>query len=105
MEYNMNIKIQTRWGVMNINPEEIYEINVKINPWDNVWRIEFIMEQTYTPLYADMASSTEIANVIRKVSIAMDHIRQYKYRDQHGVMQINEPRRLALMNSVPTGEE
>ena len=95
----MKIKIKTKWGQLTVDPGEIYEVNAQINPWDNVYRLEFVMEGRRDRLYADLESSMDIAILIKKIAMEMDFIRKYKYKDRNGIMQIDEPRRLhALRN-------
>jgi hypothetical protein len=90
----MKIKVVTKWGQMTIDPGQIYEVNAQINPWDNVYRVEFILDGKRDRMYADLQSAAELATLIKKVSMEMDFIREYKYKDRNGAMQIDEPRRL-----------
>jgi len=100
----MKIKIKTKWGQMMIDPGEVYEVNAQVNPWDNMYRLEFVMEGRRDRLYADLANFMDIAVLMKKIAVEMDFIRQYKYKDSSGNMQINEPRRLSALRSRGTEE-
>ena len=95
----MKIKIKTKWGQMMIDPAEVYEVNTQINPWDNIYRVEFVMEGRRDRMYADLGSFMDIAILMKKVAVEMDFIRQYKFKDSTGHIQINEPRRLSALAS------
>ena len=90
---------------MNINLENIFEINVRINPWDNIYRIEFTLDRGYERVNADFYDIMELANIVKKLSSKLAIIRQYKYRDRGGFIQINEPMRLKHMGELKKDEE
>jgi hypothetical protein len=95
----MKIKVTTKWGQMTIDPGQIYEVNVQINPWDNTYRVEFILDGKRDRMYADLQSAAEISTLIKKIAMELDFIRLYKYKDNTGNMQIDEPRRLNALRS------
>ena len=93
----MNMRIRTKWGQIIIDPERIYEIKVFINPWDNVYKVEFVMEHTFEIIPADLPDANEVALLLRRVANEISFVKQFKYKDTTGRLQINEPRRLAAI--------
>lgn len=92
----MNLRIRTKWGQIQIDPERIFEVRVIINPWDNVYNIEFILDRSYEKITAKMESISELSLAMNRVENELQFVKQYKYRDQFGQLQIDEPRRLSL---------
>ena len=101
----MKIKITTKWGQITIDPNEVYEVNAKVNPWDNEYRVEFIIEGRRDRVYADLKSSMEVALLLKKIAVEMDIIRKYKFKDRQGHIQINEPLRLHTLRERERGAE
>ena len=97
--------IKTKWGKLQIDPNRIHEINVQLNPWDNIYRIEFTVDGSFERLVADVESPGELAGLVRRVASELAFVRQYKYKDRNGVMQINEPRRLQMVNRMENENE
>jgi hypothetical protein len=95
----MSTIIKTKWGQLIIDAEQIYEVNIRINPWDNVYTIEFILEGSYQRLYAEFNTSNELMNHLRFIISDIAMVKQYKYKDSTGQLQIDEKRRMSIMNS------
>ena len=91
--------IRTKWGKMDIDPSKIHEVNIQFNPWDNIYKFEFVIEGSFNRLYAEMSTPEELTRLVSKLSRELSFVKQYKYRDTNtGQMQINEPRRLSAIN-------
>jgi hypothetical protein len=89
----MNMRIRTKWGQIIIDPERIFEMRVVVNPWDNVYKVEFVMDGTYEVIPADVANANELNALMRRVTNELHFVKQYKFKDTTGHLQINEARR------------
>lgn len=100
------IVIKTKWGKLQMDANAINEINVQIKPWDNLYKLEFVMEGTYNRQYAEVDSLSALSTLIHKLTNELTFVKQYRYKDGlTGRMQVNEPRRLqALANRKPDEE-
>jgi hypothetical protein len=92
----MNFRIKTKWGKVEINPESVYEVNVKMNPYERIFRIDFVMDNAHTQS-VDLDSMSELGNVLRRITNELQFIAEYKYKDPNGRIQFNEPRRMSMM--------
>lgn len=93
----MSMRIRANWGQIIIDPERIFEVRIVMNPWDNVYKAEFVMEGTYEVIPAELANANELTALIRRVANEMHFVKQYKYKAPNGSLVIDEPRRLAAM--------
>lgn len=92
----MNLRIKTKWGLIVIDPERIYEVNVRMNPFEHIYRIDFILDN-YQKQSVDLGDMTELGRVLRRVTNDLQFVTAYKFKDSTGRMQINEPVRVATL--------
>lgn len=93
----MNTIIRTKWGQISIDPSSIYEINTHINPWNNTYRIEFILEGSYQRIPMEFSTMRELMNTLSSISSDLERVKEYKYMDSSGMLQIDEKRRLNVL--------
>lgn len=94
----MSMRIKTKWGQINIEPERIFGIDVTINPWMNIYRITFVIENSYERIAAEMDSISELMTAMNRIENELTFVKQYKRVDpSSGQLVIDEPRRLAAM--------
>ena len=94
----MNFRIKTKWGQVVIDPEHVFEVNVKMNPFENIYRIDFIMDNFHKQT-VDLGSMSELGTVLRRITNELHFIAEYKYKDTNGRIQFNEPQRLRSMKA------
>ena len=93
----MNTIIRTKWGQLTIDAASIYEVNTHINPWNNSYVIEFIMEGSYQRLPTEFQNMDELLNTLRSIVSDLNTVKQYKYKAVDGSIQVDEKRRLRIM--------
>lgn len=100
----MEMTIKTKWGKIKVEPEHIYEISIRINPWDNIYWLELILDHGQR-LNVEFDGPTDLVKVFKSLLSRLAIIRNYKYRDNDGSLQINEPMRLKLHRQLDTIED
>lgn len=100
----MEMKIKTKWGKISINPEKIHEVNVRMNTFENYYRIEFVLDGGQR-VHADMMNGDELARTFKNVTNKMNIVRQYKFWDGYG-LQVDEKRRMQFQSKLnePNGD-
>lgn len=92
----MNFRIKTKWGLVVIDPEHVFEVNVRMNPFEHVYRIDFVMDN-YNKQSVDLSSMSELGTTLRRITNELQFISEYKYKDSSGRLQFDEPRRMGVM--------
>lgn len=90
----MNLRIKTKWGLIVIDPERIYEVNVKLNTYENKYRIDFVLDNFHTQS-VDLSDMNELGAVMRRITNDLQFVKQYKFKDATGRIQFDEPARTA----------
>ena len=88
----MDMKIKTKWGKITINPEKIIEVNLRMNVFENSYKIEFVIDGGQR-IYADMNSADELALTFKSIVNKMNIVKQYKFWDGYSI-QVDESRRM-----------
>lgn len=100
----MNFRIKTKWGLVVINPEHVFEVNVKMNPFERIFRIDFVMDNFHKQT-VDLEGMSELGTVLRRITNELHFISEYKYKDTNGRLQFNEPRRMQAMKAKKVRDE
>jgi hypothetical protein len=92
----MKLKINTKWGSMDIDPEKIDEMTLKLNPWNNVYKLTIYFNNPAFVAEGDFKNMEDLNYALLRITQELDFIKQYKFRDESGALQINENKRLRL---------
>lgn len=90
------MKVTTKWGKIQINIEKIVEVNIRISPWDNVYMLEFYMEDAHSPVHVELPSLNELTRLVTKINRELSFVMQYKSKSPYGGTFIDEGKRLSL---------
>lgn len=97
------MRIDSKWGSIDIDPERIYEVNVRLSPWENLFTLEFVMEDG-SRMYAHQKDLMVLRNTFRRVVTEIQFISNYKKRLSNGRLFIDQPLRMAKIKERKEGK-
>jgi len=97
----MDMRIRTKWGQIIINPELIIELVVTIKPYDNQYRIDFVMQSNdYNGIFADLPNLDELNTTLRRLTREIEFVKQFKRKNQYGQFEVDERRRMKAIQTI-----